>query len=180
MIRLFAALRPPPAMRAALRTPMHGLSGARWQSDEQLHLTLRFIGEVDRHQMEDIIAVLGHVRGPCLELGARGVGAFEHKGRPNSLWAAMTSSPELDRLAKSVDRALVSVGLPTETRAFRPHITLARLGRIAMPADDWLRANAGLHVEVARFDYLYLYESILGRDGSTYVVVERYPLGRAA
>jgi 2'-5' RNA ligase len=177
MARLFAALRPPPAMRAPLLATMHGLPGARWQSDEQLHLTLRFIGDVDRNRQADIVAALGRVRAPDLALDVVGVGAFDTKGRPNSIWAAIPAAPDLIALAKSVDRALVGAGVAPEPRAFRPHITLARLGRDAMPPDDWLMAHAGLHVAPAIFTHLYLYESVLGRGGSTYLIVERYPLG---
>lgn len=176
MTRLFAALRPPPAMRERLRETMHGLPGARWQSDEQLHLTLRFIGDVDRHQQADIAAALGRIRSTPLMLGVDGVGAFESKGRANSIWAAVPTAPDLGRIAKSVDRAIVEVGLPPEARAFRPHITVARLGRDALPPEGWLAVHAGLAIEPAPFTHLYLYESILGREGSTYVVVERYPL----
>jgi 2'-5' RNA ligase len=176
MARLFAALRPPPAMREALRATMHGLPCARWQSDEQLHLTLRFIGELDRHALADIVAALGRVRSAALMLGIDGAGMFQSKGRPNSLWAAIGAAPNLGRIVKAVDRAVVGAGLPPETRAFRPHITLARLGRTAMPADGWLEANAGLRIAPAAFAHLYLYESILGREGSTYVVIERYAL----
>jgi 2'-5' RNA ligase len=176
MARLFAALRPPPAMRAHLRTTMHGLPGARWQNDEQLHLTLRFIGEADRNRQADIAAALGRVRAPDLKLDLAGVGMFDSKGRPNSIWVATSAPPALMALAKSVDRALVGAGLPSETRAFRPHITLARLGRDAMPPELWLEANAGLRTEPATFGHLYLYESVLGSGGSTYLVVERYPL----
>ncbi|QJU57539.1 RNA 2',3'-cyclic phosphodiesterase [Sphingomonas sp. AP4-R1] len=176
MARLFAALRPPPAMRERLRATMHGLPGARWQSDEQLHLTVRFIGDVDRHRQADIAAALGRIHAPALMLGVEGVGAFDSKGRPNSLWAAIPAANDLTRIAKSVDRAMVDVGLAPETRAFRPHVTLARLGRDAMPPDGWLAVHAGLAHEPAPFTHLYLYESILGREGSTYVIVERYPL----
>jgi len=177
MTRLFVALRPPLAMRERLRATMHGLAGARWQSDEQLHLTLRFIGDVNRHRCDDIIAALWGARGRKLSLGIDGVGTFAGKGRPNSIWAAVPLAAELARIAKSIDRALVGVGLPPEERAFRPHITLARLGRSAMPVDPWIEANAGLRIDAAPFEHLFLYESVLGQSGSSYIVVERYPLG---
>ncbi|MBL0915966.1 MAG: RNA 2',3'-cyclic phosphodiesterase, partial [Sphingopyxis sp.] len=62
--RLFVALRPPHSIRLALIAAMHGISGARWQDDEQLHLTLRFIGEVDHHRAADIAAALGSPYAP--------------------------------------------------------------------------------------------------------------------
>lgn len=176
MTRLFVALRPPPDMRERLRATMHSLPGARWQTEEQLHLTLRFIGDVDRHRCDDIVAALGRVRGHKLSLGVDGVGAFTSKGRLNSIWAAVPLTAELARIAKSVDRALVGVGLASEARAFHPHITLARLGRSALRADRWIETNAALHVDAAPFEHSLLYESVLGTDGSTYIVVERYPL----
>ena len=68
MVRLFVALRPPPAIRDMLADAMDGVPQARWQDDEQLHLTLRFIGEVDRPVAEDIAAALGQVHAPAPRL----------------------------------------------------------------------------------------------------------------
>src|SRR5687768_8380838 len=61
MHRLFVGLRPPPAIRARLLALMGGVTGARWQDDSQLHLTLRFIGEVERPRAEDIATALSNV-----------------------------------------------------------------------------------------------------------------------
>ena len=77
MHRLFVAVRPPEAIRALLLGAMGGISGARWQTDDQLHLTLRFIGEVDRHAAGDIVAALGGIRHPSLEIAISGLGTFE-------------------------------------------------------------------------------------------------------
>ena len=66
MHRLFVALRPPPDIRDALVDVMDELPGARWQDEEQVHVTLRFIGEVERHQAEDIAAALATVSAPAL------------------------------------------------------------------------------------------------------------------
>ena len=85
--RLFVALRPPRAIREMLISAMHGVSGARWQSEEQLHLTLRFIGEVDRHRAEDIAAALGAIYAPAVTARIAGVELFERQGRPHMLWA---------------------------------------------------------------------------------------------
>jgi len=74
MHRLFVAIRPPQPIRQALLSLMGSVANARWQNDEQLHLTLRFIGEVDRHQAEDIAAILGSVHHPALEIGLEQVG----------------------------------------------------------------------------------------------------------
>ncbi|MCH4554222.1 2'-5' RNA ligase family protein, partial [Aestuariibaculum lutulentum] len=80
MPRLFVALRPPPPVRQRLRALGTGIPGARWQDDEQLHLTLRFIGDIDRPLAEDVAAALGGVHAPVPAVSITGVGRFEHRG----------------------------------------------------------------------------------------------------
>ena len=103
MHRLFVALRPPAALRARLIAAMGGIPGARWQRDDQLHLTLRFIGEVDRHAGEDIAAALGAIHFPRFALALDGIGQFDRKGRIDSLWAGVTPHDEVARLHAKVD-----------------------------------------------------------------------------
>ena len=76
MPRLFVALRPPPAVRRALEGLQDGVPEIRWQEDDQIHLTLRYIGEVDRRVAEDIVLALGQIRAPAMEVALCGVGAF--------------------------------------------------------------------------------------------------------
>lgn len=107
MHRLFVALRPPPAIRAVLLGMAGGVEGARWQEDEQLHLTLRFIGEVPRAQAEDVAAALGTVSAPDVAATLDGVGRFDRRGRIDTLWARVAPAPALSDLAQKVNRALV-------------------------------------------------------------------------
>ncbi len=178
MHRLFVALRPPPAMRDALLDLAETLPGIRWQGDEQLHVTLRFIGEVDRHQAEDIAAALGAVRAPPLMLALDGIGRFERRGGPGTLWAGVTPHDAVGALHRKIDQALIRAGLAPEGRAFLPHITLARLPRGSSPMlDGFVARHAGLSGPPERFGDFRLYESRLGREGADYTIVERYPLG---
>jgi 2'-5' RNA ligase len=176
MHRLFVALRPPREMRAQLLSLMGGVPGARWQSDDQLHLTLRFIGEVDRPQAEDIATALGTVDRPRPAIALHGAGGFDHKGYVHSLWAGIAPNDALTQLHDRVDRALVPAGIAPEQRAFKPHITLARLGRQAGPVEPFLGGIAGLASAPATIDAFILFESRLGHDGATYEAVARYPL----
>ena len=104
MYRLFVALRPPRPMRTALLATMGGLERARWQSDEQLHLTLRFIGEVDRHQASDVAAALGGVHHPAFTLKLDGYGWFDQKGRIDALWASVAPRYSRGRNRPGIDR----------------------------------------------------------------------------
>lgn len=174
--RLFVALRPPHAIRAALIAAMHGIARARWQDDEQLHLTLRFIGEVDRHRAEDIAAALGALHASAVSARIAGVSLFKHQGRPHMVWAGVEPHAPLAALHRKVGQLLARVGIEPETRAFVPHITLARLHRGSGPVAPFL----SLHSDLASADFVFghvtLYESEMGHGGSRYHPVARYPL----
>ncbi len=176
MHRLFVAIRPPQSIRSRLLAMMGGVQNARWQDDEQLHLTLRFIGEVDRHQAEDIAAALGAVRHPPFEIVLSGVGRFERRGK-GAIWAGVAPHDALKALHKKVGQACLRAGLPPDTRAYLPHITLARTGRTTGPAELFLERWANLSSPLSAVDSIRLYESRLGAEGASYTTIARYALG---
>lgn len=178
MHRLFVAIRPPPAIREQLFGLMEGVAGARWQDDEQLHLTLRFIGEVDGPVAEDCAAALGGVQAPGFSVALNGVGSFGSRGRVNAIWAGVRPHDALAHLHRKIDQALVRAGLAPERRAYLPHITLARFGREAGGVDGFLERHAGLASPTFEIDDFALYESRLGQAGASYTIVERYKLTR--
>lgn len=176
MHRLFVAIRPPAPARAALLALMGGVPGARWQDDDQLHLTLRFIGEVERPLADDVALALARVRHAPFALALSGVGLFERKGRRDALWAGVTPRNAVAGLHKRVDQALIRLGLPPEGRAYLPHITLARFGRNAGALDPFVAAHAGLSSAPFVVTHFALFESTLGSEGARYEMVERYAL----
>jgi len=180
MIRLFVALRPPPAIREPLFDLMDGIPGARWQDDDQLHVTIRFVGEIDERQADDLAAALGQVSAPAPTVTLEGVGSFATRGRPHTLWAGIAPRDPLAALHRRVDQACLRAGLAPDHRAFHPHLTLARLSRglgegAAIAA--WLGRHAGLASPPFTLDHLVLYRSDLGRDGAIYEPVLRLRLG---
>ena len=178
--RLFVALRPPRPVRDLLRDAMHGISAARWQNDDQLHLTLRFIGEVDRHRAEDIAATLGSLYAPVITARIAGVGMFERKGWPHTVWAGVEPLASLTGLHRKIDQRLARIGIAAETRAFQPHITLARLNRTAGPIAPFLARNSDMASPPFDFSHIILYESELAHGGAHYHPVARYPLAADA
>lgn len=177
MHRLFVALRPPRAIREGLIDLMEGVPGARWQDDEQLHLTLRFIGEIDRRTAEDVAAALAGVHAAALELQLAGCGVFcDSRGKVNALWAGVTPRAPLASLHRKVDQAMIRAGLAPEHRAYQPHVTLARLPGSAGPVEPFLAAHAALTSPPFRIEHMTLYESSLGSGGAIYEPIERYPL----
>lgn len=178
MHRLFVAIRPPPLVRAQLLGLMDGVPDARWQDDEQLHLTLRFIGEVERPLAEDIALALARVRQPQFSIALAGVGSFARKGRTDALWAGVTPRDALTELHKRIDQALIRLGLPPEGRAYLPHITLARFARsVGADIDPFALANAALAIPPFAVTHFALLESRLGGEGARYETVARYALG---
>lgn len=175
MHRLFVAIRPPEAIREALLDLMEGVPDLRWQADEQLHLTLRFIGEVEPPLAEDLALALQQIRFDRFALALDGVGKFE-KRRHGALWAGIQPKEQLKALAAKIERACQSAGLPAEQRAYHPHITLARWNGRAPGLDRFLELHGGLSSEPWQVGEFILYESRLGRDGAHYEEVADYSL----
>ena len=119
MHRLFVAIEPPAAIKAQLVGLMGGVAGARWQTEAQLHLTLKFIGEVDRRTAEDVATALGYLRHPGFALSLAGVGMFDRRGRPEALWVGVTPREPVKTLHDKVDQTLRSAGIAPEVSAGR-------------------------------------------------------------
>ena len=176
MHRLFVAIRPPEEVRDLLIDAMDDSPALRWVGDEQIHLTLRFIGEVERPVANDIAAALDRVRSPSFGLRISGVGKFEQRSG-GALWAAVEPREPVAALAAKVERSVQQVGLEAEHRAFMPHITLARWNRRNLEAvDAFLRRNSTLTSSRFDVDRFILYESRLSRHGAHYEEMASYPL----
>jgi RNA 2',3'-cyclic 3'-phosphodiesterase len=176
MHRLFVAIRPPEVIRDLLIDATDDSADFRWQADEQLHLTLRFIGEVDRPLAEDLAAALTRIRAEPFELRIHGTSRFEQRNS-GALWAGVEPKAPLAALAAKVERTCSAVGLEPERRAFHPHITLARWkGRRTREVQSFLERTRGLAFEPFRVDRFTLFESRLSRHGAHYEEVASYPL----
>ena len=176
MHRLFIAIRPPEDIRDLLIDAMAESSDFRWQNDDQLHLTLRFIGEVERPVAEDLADVLARVRAEPFQLWIAGVGRFEQRSS-GALWAAVEPKEPLAALAAKIERTCVALGLEPERRAFHPHITLARWkGRRTREVQDFLERRRDLASAPFAVSEFILFESRLSRHGAHYEPVAEYSL----
>jgi 2'-5' RNA ligase len=176
MHRLFVAIRPPLFVRDRLIDAMDDGPEFRWQEEAQLHLTLRFVGEVDRPLAEDLAAALRQVRAERFTARIAGVGRFEQRSG-GALWAGVEPKAPLAALAAKVERACQLVGLEPERRAFHPHVTLARWkGRRTHEVARFLERHPALVSDPFEVDAFTLFESHLSRHGAHYEEVARYPL----
>ena len=148
----------------------------RWQDEEQLHLTLRFVGEVERPVADDLALALSAVRAARFEVRINGVGRFEQRNS-GALWAAVEPRPPLAALAAKIERACLAAGLAPERRAFHPHITLARWkGRRTREVADFLERRRALASPPFAVEAFILFESRLSRHGARYEEAASYPL----
>ncbi len=176
MHRLFLAIRPPEPIRDLLLDAMDDSPDFRWHEEEQLHLTLRFVGEVERPTADDLADALGRITASPLELRIAGVGRFEQRNS-GALWAGVEPKPPLASLAAKIERVCQSIGLEPERRAFHPHITLARWkGRRSREVQDFLERNRGLRSGLFAIDEFSLFESRLSRHGAHHEEVATYRL----
>jgi 2'-5' RNA ligase len=151
----------------------------RWVKIENMHLTLKFLGDVESKRIKS----LGEVLKGCVEkmasfdLIVRGLGAFPRPAHPNVIWAGIEDSSSLMLLQKNLDDKLATCGFPPEERPFRAHLTLGRVARNLLPRDE--RAVAGALIQIlglgepilfggAHIDMVHLYRSDLEREGAYY------------
>ena len=176
MHRLFVAVRPPEHIVDLLVDAMDDSPALRWVSDENLHLTLRFIGEVERPLANELAAALSVLSFPAFDIRIAGAGSFDRRGG-GAVWASVEPRTELQALAAKVDRACVAAGLAPERRAFHPHLTLARYGRDRkQAAADFVRRTSALRSDPFRVDGFTLFESHLSRHGPHYEAISNFPL----
>ena len=168
MPRLFVAIRPPDDVRDALLDLMDGIERARWQDDDQLHLTLAFLGQVDPQSGDDLVERLDAIDRAPFELAIAGVGHFERKGRPSAVWARIAPSDQLSALQRQVAQAARLSGCAMERRKYHPHITLARLDPGSESPARWLAENANLAAGPWEVQSFALYESRLRPGGAQY------------
>jgi 2'-5' RNA ligase len=177
MIRLFAALSLPPEIAAGLVRRQGGVDTARWRPPEALHITLRFFGDIREDVARDLDAELTEVSVRPFEIELAGVGAFGEGRDIHAIWAGVSQTPALSRLARACERAARAVGLKPESRRYRPHVTLAYL-RHADPADvaAWIQANNLVKSPPILIDRFGLYSSRQSKEGSFYRLEAEYPL----
>ncbi len=177
MIRLFVALSLPEAVRSALASLAAGLPGAAWVRPENLHLTLRFIGNVDGAVGRDVAGALGEIEVPRFDLALDHLGQFGRGNRVDTLWAGIRPAPRLTRLQGKIETALIRLGLEPESRKFHPHVTLARLkGAPSHRVADFLGEVGKISTQTFAVDAFVLYSSQLSRSGAIYRVEAVYSL----
>jgi RNA 2',3'-cyclic 3'-phosphodiesterase len=190
-VRLFVALEIPSAVRDNLAAlinelratdPSASKNRARWVPAENLHVTVKFIGNVEAERLDAIRTALSEVSAAgAVELRFRGLGFFPDERRPRVLWAGIVASSNLAPLAAGIDVRLEKLGIAREAREFAPHLTLARFDPPGV--SDKLRTatqeNAAREFGAVRTSEFHLFESKTRPTGAEYSRRSSFSFARA-
>lgn len=177
MIRLFVGLSLPEEVRSRLAGMCAGVPGARWEPPENFHLTLRFIGEVELGQAEDIDNQLARLHMPGFSIQLSGVDYFGPAEKARALYAGVERNEKLTRLQAKIENALQRLGLEAETRKFVPHVTLARLSNTpAARVLTFREAHNLFRAGPVPVNEFILYSSHPGKGHAVYREEAAYPL----
>jgi 2'-5' RNA ligase len=177
MPRLFIAIDLPEEQKRRIDSISYGLPETRWIVAEQIHLTLRFIGEVNGTSYERISDALSEVQSDPFELRVKGIGHFPPRRTPRVLWLGLDKSEPLLQLQRRVEAKLQQSGLAPEGRKFSPHITIARFKN--PPLDKvvaFMAAHSLFELPPFRPKDFHLYSSFLTSGGAVHTLEASYPL----
>ena len=175
-MRLFLGLEIPQGIVSKLGPLFFGLPGANWVKKEELHITLRFLGEINVHQMRDIDDSLKNISFPSFPIKLKSVGAFYNKRYPKATWVGVDGDNELLELQKKIERTIRQT-LDLERKKYKPHLTLAR-NRDTSFQDmaNYLEINSLFSAGPFQVEHFNLYSSVPTSDGPRYSIEESYSL----
>ena len=180
MIRLFAGLDLPVHIKEQLTQLQKGLPSALWRPAEKMHLTLRFIGNLDENIAEEVLKELRYVRFPSFHFSLKGIGYFARGDIPHHIWAGVDEDKAIRELQAKIDSAVRKAGAGQEDKfKFIPHVTLGKLfGADIGEIFKYIQANNLFHTEVFEATSFILYQSIAREngEGKYYKEIEEYPL----
>lgn len=182
-MRAFVALELPRSVirriseiRGALATPD---AKVRWVEPEKMHLTLKFLGDVDAQQLEAMAESVRQAseRFDALKLGVGGLGAFPNRRNPRIIWVGISGHNGLLELYRHFEEAAVAVGVEPDERPFSPHLTLGRV-KFVERHSPLLQRLKSIRVETlfASVTRVTLFQSTLTPEGPVYTPVERVQL----
>ena len=160
-----------------------GIRGINWVNSENIHLTLKFLGDTPRTQLRSIVDALAQATRAAapFEFTVKGTGCFPNPRQPRVLWVGVEAPPQLAALQKNIDESLKTLNIPSESRVFSPHLTLARMSERCDPMVSQKTYNKLMeHMNTAfgsmSVTRITLFQSTLSREGSVYSTQAYIPL----
>lgn len=181
MIRLFVALKIPDEIKTYLLDKCREISNKdkfyRWETPDKLHLTIKFIGEVDEQIVDSISQELDFIKDyKTLELQLTKFGFFFRDRLPRILWAGLESGESIYKLVEELNSRLSIFSIPVERKKFKPHLTLLRIKK--HPGNEFINRFNEFKLENLNFksNEIVLMKSELSRAGARYTEIKKYIL----
>jgi len=183
-MRCFLAVELPESVRERLRSLQDRLQsvirGVRWGRPDQIHLTIKFLGDVPDARLSAVCRVAELVASACpqCDITVGGTGCFPPRGPVRIIWAGLVDPPQtLFDCQRRCERDFMPLGYPPEERRFHPHLTLGRVNASPFPGDvrGAVGREAGFSCETFTARELVVFESILSSAGPTYTAICRVP-----
>jgi 2'-5' RNA ligase len=191
-VRAFIAIELPEDVRQRLdeierqiqkRAGEDARRAVRWVPARNLHLTLKFLGEVSTANLQALARMLQDEasRNSRFEMNLSGLGAFPNLRRPRVIWVGSEAPGELSALQKAIEAETRRLGYPAEERPFSPHLTLGRISQNARPDEVTQVARALSEMNVAeigrvQIDRIHLFQSDLRPNGAVYTSLYQFGL----
>lgn len=175
MPRLFTGLEIPAQTGLMLSLLRGGLKGARWIDPENYHITLRFIGDIDDREADDVADALDRIHRKPIEIRLNGLGSFGN-GKPHAVWARVEPSTELSEVQAEQERIIQRLNMSPERRKFLPHLTVARC-RASSNEDvaRWLSERGDFQAPPFVASRFVLFSAKASIGGGPYLVENTYP-----
>jgi 2'-5' RNA ligase len=176
-MRLFIAIPLSENLKSKMTRIQKPVEGIKWQGRDQLHLTLRFLGEASPDRLSVLRNQLGNIEQAPFRLNINGTGVFPNMRSPRIIWAGVKKSEPLDDLHEAVEKQCCSVGFDAEKRSFKPHITFGRVKSASVKVVKELLESGQPEVSLSEIANCFnLYRSETHPEGAAHSIIETYPL----
>ncbi len=178
MPRLFVAVDLPDSLKAEIsELSAYGMPGVAWVDSNQLHISLRFIGEVDDQVSDQLKTCLLKIHQQPFDLNLRGVGTFPQGKNPRVIWVGVEKSDPLVKLRNKIEHQINSIGIKGEHRKFHPHVTIGRVKSNKIKRiGDYLVHYDLFQSEPFSVGFFSLFSSFLTTSGAKYTKEAEYSL----
>lgn len=175
-MRLFVAIPLPEEVRTELMELEESINGVKWQKESNVHLTLRFIGPVDRTVSDKVQHRLSEISNDSFKINIEGLSYFPGQGSPRVLWAGVKEHPDLILLQKKVEKACVNAGLDADKRPYTPHITIAKVKRRnkSNEVKSFIERHKHFQLKSIPVNKFILYRSELNKVGAIHTALDTY------
>ena len=154
----------------------------KWVREENIHLTLKFIGDVEQSKLTEIRSVLSKIQHPPFQLKLRGGGSFNTRGILSILWIGVDGDPEtaLEQLVSQIETELSSTGIEKEKRPFKAHVTVGRNKRKFNYkfVEHFIQERNSRLIHELRVKHFCLIKSQLTPSGPIYRIIDEYQLNQ--